>query len=190
MSRVFEIMRSCGAILKGHFLLSSGRHSGEYCQCARLFENTEMAAEVMAVVAEKIKDSDLQVDKLVGPAMGGLLPAYELSRQLGKPNVFTERVDGKMELRRGFTIKKGEKVLIVEDVVTTGKSSLETAEVIKKLGGEVVGIACVIDRKSSKLSLPIFSAEEMHIESYEAENCPICKDGKIEINKPGSRKIK
>jgi len=190
MSRVFEIMRECGALLQGHFLLSSGRHSGQYCQCAKLFINTEMGAEVMAVVAEKINKSDLQVDKIVGPAMGGILPAYELSRQLRLPNVFTERVDGKMALRRGFTIEKGEKVLIVEDVVTTGKSSLETAEVIKALGGEVVGIACVIDRKSSNLSLPIFSAEELYIESYEAGNCPICKEGKIEINKPGSRKIK
>ncbi|WBW98910.1 orotate phosphoribosyltransferase [Oceanirhabdus sp. W0125-5] len=190
MSRVFEIMRECGALLTGHFLLSSGRHSGQYCQCAKLFINTEMGAEVMAVVAKKIKDRNVHVDKIVGPAMGGILPAYELASQLGKPNVFTERVDGKMALRRGFTIEKGEKVLIVEDVVTTGKSSLETAEVIRELGGEVIGIACVIDRKSSNLDLPIYSAEEINIESYDAEECPICKEGKIEIVKPGSRKIK
>ena len=121
---VLEILKESGALLQGHFLLSSGRHSDKYCQCARLLQYPDKAEKVLSVVTDKIKD--IEFDVVVGPAMGGIIVAYEVGRQTGKPALFIERVNGKMELRRGFEITKGQKILIAEDVVTTGKSSLET----------------------------------------------------------------
>lgn len=184
---VIDILKECEALLEGHFLLSSGRHSNRYCQCAKLLQYPDKAEKVLAVAAEKLKDVDFDI--VVGPAMGGIVVAYELGRQCGKPAIFTEREDGKMTLRRGFEIKPGQKVLITEDVVTTGKSSLETAEVIKSLGGEVVGIACIVDRSAGGLELPLYSCTKLDIESYEKESCPLCQAG-IPYIKPGSRNIK
>ncbi|MCY6484435.1 orotate phosphoribosyltransferase [Clostridium aestuarii] len=185
---VTEILKEVGALLEGHFLLSSGRHSDKYCQCAKLLQYPEKAEKVLSVVAEKVKNLD--VDIVLGPAMGGVIVAYELGRQLNKPAIFTERVDGKMALRRGFEIKPGQKVLITEDVVTTGKSSLETAEVIKELGGEVIGVCCITDRRNgADFEYPIYSAVELEVKSYNVEECPLCKQG-LEYVKPGSRKIK
>ena len=184
---VYEILKDVEALLEGHFLLSSGRHSNRYCQCAKLLQYPDKAEKVVSVIKDKLKDVDF--DLVVGPAMGGIVVAYEVGRQVGKPAIFTERVDGKMALRRGFEIKKGQKIIISEDVVTTGKSSLETVEVIVALGGEVVGICCLVDRKSSTIDLPIYSAIAIDVESYEKDNCPLCKEG-IEYVKPGSRAIK
>jgi orotate phosphoribosyltransferase len=184
---VIDILKESGALLEGHFLLSSGRHSNRYCQCAKLLQYPDKAEKVLSVVAEKIKDIDFDV--VVGPAMGGIIVAYEVGRQTGKPAIFTERVDGKMELRRGFEIEKGQKVLITEDVVTTGKSSLETIEILKELGAEVVGICCIVDRGSSTIDYPIYSSIKLEIESYEPSQCPLCKAG-IAYIKPGSRNIK
>jgi len=121
--------------------------------------------------------------------MGGILVAYEIGKQTGKRAIFTERVDNVMTLRRGFTIEKGEKVLITEDVVTTGKSSYEAIEVVKSLGGEVVGIASIINRSNGDIKYPLYSAIKLDIETYTQDNCPLCKEGKP-IEKPGSRKIK
>lgn len=184
---VIDILKEVGALLEGHFLLSSGRHSDRYCQCAKLMQYPDKAEKVLSVVTEKLKD--VEFDIVLGPAMGGIVVAYELGRQLGKPAIFTERVDGVMSLRRGFEIEPGQKVLITEDVVTTGKSSLETAEVIKSLGGEVVGIACIVDRRSNEVELPIYSAIQLDIKSYDKEECPLCKEN-IPYIKPGSRNIK
>ncbi|SHH84688.1 orotate phosphoribosyltransferase [Clostridium grantii] len=184
---VYEILKDVEALLEGHFLLSSGRHSNRYCQCAKLLQYPDKAEKVVSVIKDKLKDVDF--DLVVGPAMGGIVVAYEVGRQVGKPAIFTERVDGKMALRRGFEIKKGQKIIISEDVVTTGKSSLETVEVLEALGGEVVGICCLVDRKSSSIDLPIYSAIAIDVESYEKDNCPLCKEG-IEYVKPGSRAIK
>ncbi|KYH29251.1 Orotate phosphoribosyltransferase [Clostridium thermopalmarium DSM 5974] len=184
---VLEILKEVEALLDGHFLLSSGKHSNRYIQCAKLLQYPDRAEKVLSVVYDKVKNLDFDI--VLGPAMGGIIVAYELGRQLGKPAIFTERVDGKMTLRRGFEIKQGQKVLITEDVVTTGKSSLETAEVIKSLGGEVIGIACIADRKSSKIEYPIYSAIELEVQSFEKYECPLCKKG-IEYVKPGSRNIK
>ncbi len=184
---VIEILKECEALLEGHFLLSSGRHSNRYCQCAKLLQYPDKAAKVISVVAEQLKEVDF--DKVVGPAMGGIIVAYEVGRQCGKPAIFTEREDGKMTLRRGFEIKPGERVIITEDVVTTGKSALEAAEVVKSLGGIVVGIACIVDRGTSKLDYPIYSCTKMNIESYEKDECPLCKEN-IPYIKPGSRNIK
>lgn len=184
---VLEILKEADALLEGHFLLSSGRHSNRYVQCAKLLQYPDKAAKVLSIAHDKVKDLDFDI--VLGPAMGGVVVAYELGRQLGKPAIFTERVDGQMTLRRGFEIKPGQKVLITEDVVTTGKSSLETAEVIKSFGGEVVGIASIVDRKTSQIDLPIYSCIELEIESFDVKECPLCKQG-IEYIKPGSRNIK
>lgn len=183
---VLEILKEVGALLEGHFLLSSGKHSNRYCQCAKLLQYPDKAEKVLGVVVEKLKT--VEFDVVVGPAMGGIIVAYEIGRQTGKPAIFTEREDGVMTLRRGFEIKKGEKVLITEDVVTTGKSSRETAEVINALGGEVVGIACIVDRSSTEVGYPVYGCIELDIESYDKEECPLCKKG-IPYVKPGSRKI-
>lgn len=186
-NRVIEILTEAGALLEGHFLLSSGRHSDKYCQCARLLMYPDKSEKVLSIVAEKLKD--VEFDLVVGPAMGGIIVAYELGRQLGKPAIFTERVEGVMSLRRGFEILPGQKVLIAEDVVTTAKSSLEVAELIKQLGGEVVGIASIVDRTSGEIAMPLYSAVKLNISSYDKDQCPLCKAGTPYV-KPGSRNIK
>lgn len=184
---VIEQLKESKALLEGHFLLSSGRHSNKYCQCAKLLQYPDRAAKVLSVVVEKLKD--LPVDIVVGPAMGGIVVAYELGRQLGVPAIFTEREDGKMCLRRGFEIHPGQKVLISEDVVTTGKSSLETIEVLKGFGAEIVGIACIVNRSTGTLEYPLYDAVKLDIESWDPADCPMCKEG-IPYVKPGSRAIK
>jgi len=184
---VLEHLKSSGALLEGHFLLSSGRHSNRYCQCAKLLQYPDRAAAVLSVVAEKLKNTP--IDIVVGPAMGGIIVAYELGRQLGVPAIFTEREEGKMTLRRSFEVHAGQRVLITEDVVTTGKSSLETIDALKEYGVEIVGIACILNRSVGNIPYPIFDAIKLDIESWEAENCPLCKQG-IPYVKPGSRQIK
>ena len=183
---VIEQLKESAALLEGHFLLSSGRHSNRYCQCAKLLQYPDKAEKVLKVVTDKVKE--LGIDIVAGPAMGGIIVAYELGRQLGLPAIFTERENGKMTLRRGFEIKKGQKVLITEDVVTTGKSSLETIAVLKEMGAEIAGIACIVNRSTQPLEYPIFEAIKLDIESWEPENCPLCKKG-IPYLKPGSRVV-
>lgn len=183
---VIEELKNSEALLEGHFLLSSGRHSDRYCQCAKLLQYPDRAARVIEVIKEQVKD--LSIDMVVGPAMGGIIVAYELGRQLGVPAIFTERVDNVMTLRRGFEVKPGQKLLITEDVVTTGKSSLETIEVLKSFGAEVIGVACLADRSSGDFPYPIYSATKLNIQSWEPDECPLCKQG-IPYVKPGSRKF-
>jgi orotate phosphoribosyltransferase len=184
---VIEILKDVQALLEGHFLLSSGKHSNRYVQCAKLLQYPDKAERVLGVVVEKIRD--LEFDIVVGPAMGGIIVAYEIGRQTGKPAIFTEREDGVMTLRRGFEIAQGQRVLITEDVVTTGKSSIEVAEVVKKYGGEVVGIACIADRRVCDVGYPVFGAVKLEIETHDPENCPMCREG-IPFIKPGSRGLK
>lgn len=183
---VVEILKECDALLEGHFLLSSGKHSNKYCQCAKLMQYPDKTEKVISIVAEKVKD--LGIDVIVGPAMGGITAAYELGRQLNIRAIFTERENNVMTLRRGFEIKPGERILIMEDVVTTGKSSMETAKVLEQYGGKVIGIGCILDRKVSEIELPLYSAVELVFDTYEEENCPLCKNGSKPI-KPGSRKF-
>lgn len=183
---VVEILKECNALLEGHFLLSSGKHSNKYCQCAKLMQYPDKTEKVIAIVAEKVKN--LGIDVVVGPAMGGITAAYELGRQLNIRAIFTERENNVMTLRRGFEIKPGEKILIMEDVVTTGKSSIETARVLESYGGKVIGIGCIVDRKVSEIELPLYSAVELIFDTYEADNCPLCENGSSPI-KPGSRKF-
>lgn len=185
---VREILEKTGAILNGHFLLSSGIHSDGYIQCARMLQYPLSAELVVKRIAEKVQHLDFGV--VVGPALGGIIVAYELGRQLCKKAMFAERKEGMMHLRRGFVIQPGEKVLITEDVVTTGKSTLEVKELVEERGAEVIGVACIVDRRSPdcKLTMPIFYALQMNIKTYYPEYCPLCQKG-MPIENPGSRFI-
>lgn len=187
-NKIMSLLRETDAFLEGHFLLSSGKHSNGYVQCAKLLQYPDKASIVCDAIKEKLEQDDIKVDIVVGPAMGGIVIAYELGRTLGVPAIFTERENEEMTLRRGFEIKPGQKVLIVEDVVTTGKSSKETIKVIENFGGEVLGIGCLVDRTKNKdIGIKLYPAIQIDLDTYDEDNCPLCKEG-IEIVKPGSRK--
>ena len=188
--RVLEILKEAGVLLEGHFLLTSGRHSNRYLQCAKIFRHPKYAEELLGALAEKFKDE--KIDVVIGPAMGAVQMAYEMSRQLNCENFFTERVDGKMELRRGFEIKKGMRCLLVEDVVTTGGSVKEVKELVERMGGIVVGIGSVVNRSGGKadFGVPFKSVIAVEFESWDPSECPLCKEGKSEAYKPGSRGLK
>ena len=187
--KIIDILKKSEALLEGHFLLSSGKHSNRYVQCAKVLKNPAYAAEVLKPVVESVRE--LPIDLIVGPAMGGIIVAYEMGRQLGLEAVFTERKDGEMQLRRGFEIQRGAKILITEDVVTTGKSTLEVKRLLEELGGEVIGVASIVDRRAGdiELGIPLYSAIKLEIESYDPDSCPICEKG-LKIEKPGSREEK
>lgn len=185
--KILKIFEETKLMQKGHFLLTSGRHSDTYMQCARLFEYPEYSEMMAKDIADAFKDDS--VDLVIGPAMGGIILSYEVSRQLGVRNVFAERVDGKMLLRRGFEILPNQKVLVVEDVVTTGGSVVEVINLLKEIGAEIAGVGLVVDRSNGKVDFgckmhAVYSTEVI---SYEAEECPICKTD-ISLVKPGSRK--
>ncbi|MDR0720422.1 MAG: orotate phosphoribosyltransferase [Treponema sp.] len=195
MDNVIDLLKQSGALLEGHFLLSSGRHADRYFQCARLLQYPDRAAAVLSGVAARLKTGmeagEIKIDAIVGPAMGGIIVAYELGRQLGLPAFFTERDEsGAMTLRRGFEVKKGDHILIAEDVVTTGKSSLESAGVLEKAGAEITALACVVDRREEGVPLlwPLYAAVKVQVANWEAGDCELCKKG-IPALKPGSRKI-
>ncbi len=188
--RVIEILKEAGVLLEGHFRLTSGRHSNKYLQCAKIFRNTKYSEELCAALAEQFADEGVEV--VIGPAMGAVQMAYEVSRHLKCENFFAEReADGKMALRRGFEVKPGMKVLLVEDVVTTGGSVKEVLELVKAAGADVVGIGSIVDRTGGKIDfgVPFKAVISVEVESWEPENCPLCKEGKIELVKPGSRKV-
>ncbi|MBF9238608.1 orotate phosphoribosyltransferase [Hymenobacter sp. BT683] len=177
------------ALLRGHFRLSSGLHSDTYVQCARFLRRPDLAAPAAAALAAQIRAAGLQADVVVGPAMGGVVIAYELARQLGVPGIFTERdADGQMTLRRGFTIEPGDKIIIAEDVVTTGKSTLEVAKVLRAMGAEVLAVASLIDRTGGKggLDFPHFALLSVAAATFTPETCPLCAAGEPVV-KPGSR---
>jgi len=187
---VLKIYKSIDALLEGHFILSSGLHSRMYLQSALVFSNTKIAESLCKSLSAKVKnliDID-SIDLIVSPAMGGVIVGYELSRHLNKLNIFAERKDGVFSIRRGFKINKGQKVLVVEDIVTTGKSSLECFECIHDLGGEVVAEAALINRggDSVNLGVPLVTLANLDIPNYEPENLP--EDlKKLPAIKPGSR---
>jgi orotate phosphoribosyltransferase len=187
---VLKIYKSIDALLEGHFILSSGLHSRMYLQSALVFSNTKIAESLCKSLSVKVKnlvDID-SIDLIVSPAMGGVIVGYELSRHLNKLNIFAERKDGVFSIRRGFKINKGQKVLVVEDIVTTGKSSLECFECIHDLGGEVVAEAALINRggDSVNLGVPLVTLANLDIPNYEPENLP--EDlKKLPAIKPGSR---
>ncbi|CAM3125804.1 orotate phosphoribosyltransferase [Streptobacillus felis] len=187
---VLELLKESEALLEGHFLLSSGRHSDRYVQCAKVTMYPDRAEKICEIIKEKLDKDNVKVDAVVGPAMGGIVISYELGRVIKARCMFTERENDLMTLRRGFFVNPGEKILIVEDVVTTGKSSLETIKVLEELGAEVVGIASIVDRTGDniKLDYPLYSAIKLEVKSYENHSCPICEEGKLPLVKPGSRK--
>ncbi len=188
--RVLEILKEAGVLLEGHFLLTSGKHSDKYLQCAKIFRHTKYSEELCSALAEQFADDNAEV--VIGPAMGAVQMAYEVSRHLGVENYFAEREDGKMVLRRGFEVKPGMRCLLVEDVVTTGGSVREVIELVRAAGGVVVGVGSIVDRTGGEIDfgVPYKSVISMKVQSWEADECPLCKEKNIQLVKPGSRKLK
>lgn len=187
--RVTEILKEAGVLLEGHFLLTSGRHSNRYLQCAKIFRNTKYSEELCGALAEQFKDDDIQL--VIGPAMGAVQMAYEVSRHIGCENFFAERDEnGEMALRRGFAVEEGQRVLIVEDVVTTGGSVREVMELVRRAGGVVAGVGSIVDRTGGKIDfgVPFRAVYVADVTSWEADECPLCKEGAGAPVKPGSRK--
>lgn len=185
--RIIEVLKEAGVLMEGHFLLTSGKHSNKYLQCAKIFRNTKYSEELCKDLAMKFKDDNVEV--VIGPALGAVQMAYEVSRHLEVENYFTERQNGTMVLRRGFEIKKGMRCLIVEDVVTTGGSVKEVIEIVEANGGVVVGVGSIVDRTGGEMDFgyPYKSVISMKVEAFEPDSCPICKAGEIPVIKPGSR---
>ena len=183
-----ELLQKRHVLKEGHFLLSSGRHTGQYLQCALLFQQPQDAERGGRAMSEPFHKT--KVDAVVGPAMGGVVAAHEVARALGCRAIFTERENGKMTLRRGFQLKKGERVVVVEDVVTTGGSVKEALEVVEANGAEVIGISSLVNRcvDGSPFGYPFHPLVTMHIETYEPDTCPLCTAGAEPPVKPGSRK--
>ncbi len=183
---IIKTFLDCEALLEGHFLLSSGLHSNKYLQCAKVLQYPEIAGELGKFIADKFADAE--IDLIVGPAMGGVIIAQEVGRAMNKRTIFSERENGKMTLRRGFEISEGEKILIVEDVITTGGSAKEVGEMLTACGANVVGYGSIIDRSGGEANFPApFKAlEKVEVETYEPETCPMCSEGTKAI-KPGSR---
>ena len=187
-----DILKKTNALLEGHFVLSSGLHSSKYIQCAKLLSFPSLADKICKSLANKIKKKYKKIDLILAPAIGGIIIGFEIGKILKKETIFCERVNGKFILRRGFSIKKDARVLIIEDVITTGKSSLECVKLIKKANAKLLGFASIIDRsskKSLKIKTGITSHLKIDVPSFNSKQLP--KDLKyIPITKPGSRFIK
>ncbi|WP_299086184.1 orotate phosphoribosyltransferase [uncultured Campylobacter sp.] len=197
-----KIYRDCGAYLRGHFLLSSGNHSEFYLQSAKVLEDPQLAGQLADELAAIIEKAGVEFDSVCSPALGGILAGYELARAAKKRFIFTERVERVMSLRRGFEVRKGERFIVCEDIITTGGSALESARLIENLGGEVVGFAALANRGFCKVAnltgsaakagaklpadKPFFALGNFEFEIYEPATCPLCAAGSKAI-KPGSR---
>ena len=186
-----DILKKTNALLEGHFILSSGLHSSKYIQCAKLLSFPFIADKICISLAKKIKKNFKKIDLILAPAMGGIIIGYEIGRLLKKETIFCERVNGKFSLRRGFQIKKGSRVLIIEDVITTGKSSMECVKLIKKAKASIIGFATIINRstkKSLRINKKIISHLKIDVPLYKSNQLP--RELKlIPISKPGSRFI-
>lgn len=184
---VLETLKRTGALQKGHFRLSSGRHSDTYIQCAMLLKHPSIAVSFGEELATR---PDTPVELVLCPAVGAVVIGFTVALGLGVDMEFTERVDGGMELRRGFEVPEGSSVLLVEDVVTTGGSIMEVARVAEESGGQVVGTACIVDRGGfDGGGYPLYSLARIQVESYEPESCPMCREG-VEMTAPGSRHLR
>ena len=185
-----KILKETRALIEGHFILSSGLHSSKYVQCAQLLSKPHKAFKICNSLAEKIKSSIDDFNLILSPAMGGIIIGYEIGRILNKETIFSERVDGVFKLRRDFAVKEGAKVLIVEDVITTGKSSLECSKIVEDSKASIVGFACIIDRSNGKSDIneKIISQIELDIPIFTEENIPKNLSA-IKAIKPGSRNI-
>jgi orotate phosphoribosyltransferase len=193
---VLELFEKTGALLHGHFLLSSGLHSRQYFQCAKVLQYPPFAEQLCSEIAAHFAKSNIAA--VAAPALGGIIVAHETARHLSEPDplrgntraIFTEREGGSMALRRGFEIQKGERVLVVEDVITTGGSLAEVIALVKALGGEIAGAACIVDRSGGRadLGVEVFSLIQLNIETMPPERCALCRQG-APLVKPGSRTI-
>jgi orotate phosphoribosyltransferase len=193
LSEIFTLdeLTVCGAHQRGHFLLSSGLHSGDYLQCALYLAHPRRAARAGQLLAAAIVEADLEPEIIISPAMGGLIIGHETARALDLPFIFTERADGEMVLRRGFGIESGQRAVVVEDVVTTGRSTREVIVILEDLGADVIGVASVVNRSGSPQPfspLPSRALLEVDFPTWAAEECPLCRD-EVPISKPGSRPI-
>jgi orotate phosphoribosyltransferase len=188
-NEVLDIYKKTGALLNGHFLLSSGLHSEQYLQSALVLQQPDIATRLCAALAERFRSMSIEV--VIAPALGGVFVSHETARALGVRALFAERVHGELTLRRGFTIRPGERVLVVEDVITTGKSTKETIRVVQESGGMVVGAASLVDRSGGKadIGVPYQSLVTLDVPTYSPEACPLCKAGSAPV-KPGSRGLK
>jgi len=198
---VEQVYKDANALLDGHFLLASGNHSARYLQSAKVMEYPKKAAELTDALAAMIRENGIEVDTVCAPALGGVLTGYELARSLDVRSIFVEKKEGGMELRRGFEIAKGEKIIICEDIITTGGSALKAAKAIEALGGKVVAFASLANRGFCKRvgglseakkecalpqDIPLFSLDDFTFVMYTPEECPMCKEGGTAI-KPGSK---
>ncbi|HIS88354.1 TPA: orotate phosphoribosyltransferase [Candidatus Avigastranaerophilus faecigallinarum] len=183
-NEVLNLLEQAEGVLHGHFCLTSGLHSDIYFQCAKLYQYPEITSELGKRLAEKL--SDIEFDTIVAPAIGAVIIGYETAKNAKKRNLFVERKDGVMQLRRGYTLKKGEKVVIIEDVITTARTIKETMEAIKEYEPEVVAVGCIVDRTKGKTEYNIKSLLQIDPVVYDPNDCPLCREG-IELVKPGSR---
>lgn len=187
--RVKEIFKELEVLRHGHFLFTSGRHSDNYMQCAKLLQYPHYTEEIIKGMSEEFKDDNIEI--VIGPAIGGITISYEFARQLNTLSYFTERENNIMALRRGFTIPQGARVLVVEDVITTGGSVREVMDIVEQQGGLVVGVAVIVDRTGGKIDFgtKLVTAFSEPLVSYAADECPLCKEGKLPLEKPGSKKF-
>ena len=187
---VLKTFQKENAYLTGHFLLSSGLHSPNYMQCALVLQKPWVAEKLCKALAKQLKGH--KIDAVIGPALGGMIVSYEMGRALKVRSLFAERVDGSFTLRRGFSIKKNERLLVVEDVITTGKSIYEVIDLVERLGAKVEAVASVVDRSdgAAVFAQDFHALLKLHIRTYRPEDCPICKERKIPLVKPGSRELK
>ncbi len=186
--RMMELFQKTGAMLEGHFKLTSGMHSNRYFQCALVTKHPQYCQELCQELAARF--SQEKIDLVVGPALGGIVMSYEMARALGVPGIFAEREAGKMTLRRGFVISPGQRVLVVEDVITTGGSVKEVIELVRELSGEVVGVGVLVNRSGGKAEMGVRTESLLEIPAvaYTPELCPLCRDD-IPFVKPGSRNV-
>ena len=198
---VEQAYKDANALLEGHFLLASGNHSNRYLQSAKVLEHPKKAARLSDALAQMIQEAGIEVDTVCAPALGGVLAGYELARSLDVRSIFVEKKEGGMELRRGFEVSQGEKIIICEDIITTGGSALKAAQAIEALGGKVVAFASLANRGFCKRvggndtakpecalpnNIPLFALDDFTFEMYAPEECPLCKEGSAAI-KPGSK---
>lgn len=189
-AEITGLLATRSVIKEGHFLLSSGKHSNRYLQCAQILQYPDDAAKLGAAIATKAKQMGAEV--VVSPALGGVIIGHEVARALKVRFIFAERENGKMTLRRGFTLAEGEKVFVVEDVITTGGSAKEVVEACRAAGADVVGVGSIIDRSGSSknvFDVPFLPLTKVDVESWDAADCPLCKEGASPAIKPGSRNI-
>jgi len=185
---LLDLYRRSGALLEGHFRLTSGLHSPGYLQCALVLQHPQQAEALARAIADRVRD--LRATVVLSPALGGVVIGQEVGRALGVRAIFAERVDGKLALRRGFTLEPTDRVLVVEDVMTTGGSTRETIEVAKAAGGQVVGTASIVNRGGAaiRFDVPYASLLEIELPTYDPDQCPLCKQG-VPVVKPGSRQV-